>query len=1360
MKNKIIWWIFVLIVSSLSLICMAADVSVEDLSSKYSSCNASESKDVSYYLEEWKTVKSYPADAFFNTYTFGVLPTSSSRIQIWKNGVISNCWSWSWDSNYIPASSASSKYIIFQNYDDGCVFKRPSTTKENDQDRIDAQIHYSIAYKHLMSTANQRISKWWFYRKNGENVYRCEDWTSTTSPWSCAKSEKRYDSETHYHNWECINYRIYWCWDWVVNGRNWSTSYDNGTYVEQCDPKDPSQEWWKDNGKKCNSSCKLEDLPKPKVKPECWTISKEYNSKFPEARITTSTSWLCKVWTLKSWSLKWPNDSTIWKWKYVWYCENDGYETEACTTSDTYCWDWIKNGNEACDGTDWAWTYWCSASCTQNNKPIVPVITKKIVGSTTWYHKWDSITFRIDFKNDKDKRIDGLVIKDFLPLNVEYKSGWVYWIGQKTVLTQYSVYEDKKILDYNFKKGQRVVETSPFSLEPWKSGYILLFWEILWSDTDNRVNVACEYVDKIVKCTNGVQYDLGWRSYNAEKTIDNEQKKYSIWQKVTFNIHVQSVEWEYEKLVIRDKLPKWLKFVSWTKNLDGVLVNLNSPVERSDWWETVVWDLEFPQGFKTRNWRSDSFDLKITVEIIWEGGKYWNIAYICKDKSQRDDDCLERKSKDIEVSDDWALTIKKYVGRSSDVNGDWIDDSMQFNTWDTVYFKIMVAASDWKIKDFLVKDPLGSEVDFLSFESSTIIGDGITSSDYSIKEDNVWWVLSWNVSMNDGVYFKKKDSLVIVFSVKMKAKRTNVAKAIYKWKEVNDSASISEPMPPTPPELRCWDWKQNAGIEFCDLEGEHIVNNWELFSKGGEKNTDYNWWTCTKDCQLVSPDKQMPSCHNINDGSISIMEWEMLPFYWNIQWMLWSRDVDAKKAYLKENFFVGPTCNEEDYNKAKIDLDTMMCRFVVYGPNKEVGKISYDNPVYSFEIPCLKTNWWWDWGYTSTNYYEAIKDFIKQNENWWFDWSVWYDWNLDKASNVFETLDNWYDYPSLFPRSSKVIITNFGKRWSTVIWNDIKNLVINPILYYWEYIVALDAIEFRRCAWSWWDPEKGNQFQVSDKIQSLEQICAVNFALTDHYFVQKSPYWTLNDKSKESLSKYRQKNWLQLFEMIDTDEKKFDYWEEQYVSGNFKTFISKYSKIATPLSSSDRLRKVAWKNLYLIDWTEEFVLPSPELNLDSSFTLIATSWANIRIENNIYVNMMLITDWKIIFDAEGACKPDAKYWKAGQMVQGIFYAWAWYSSVHDTYNERNTLTNKPKHDFWCDYGNLHIKWVVLGKNLDNVVQNRRSELYTWFGAWWKEAKKEAVLNWASVLVEYNSDLFWTPPPGAEEFNKILKIQRE
>ena len=1445
MKNKIIWWMFVLIVSSLSVMCVAADVSVETLSSKYSSCNASETKNASYYLEEWKTVKSYPADAYFSTHTFGVLPTSKSKVQIWKNGVINNCWKWSWDSNYIPASNASNKYIIFQNYD-GCEFKKPSTTKENDRDRIDAQIHYYIAYKHLMPNGTEKASLWWFYKKNGESAYRCENWTLTTSPWSCAKTEKKFDPETHTHVWECINYRIYWCWDWVLNGRNWSTSYENGTYTEKCDPKDPNKEWWWEMW--CSSSCEPLSLPDPvcwdgtvnwteKCDPKdpnkewwwemwcstscepldavCWDWTKSKSEKCDPK--DTSKEWWWEMWCSTScepldavcwdWTKsksekcdpKDPNkewwwegwcstsceplslpDPKCWDWTLNWTEKCDPKDTSKewwwemwCSTSceplDAVCWDGTKSKSEKCDPKDpnkeWWWEKGCSSSCEPIDKTIIPVISKKVVGSTTWYHKWDLITFRINFKNDKDKRIDGIVIKDFLPLNVEYKSSEIYWISPKPTLTDYSIYEDQKILDHDFKKGQKVVETSSFSLDPWKSGYILLTWEVLWSNTDNRINVACEYVDTTVVCTNWVQYDLGWRSFKAEKKVEWTKKKFSIWDSFTYNIHVKSVEWEYEKLVIRDKLPKWLKFVSWTEELDWINVKLHNPKERTDWWETVVRTLEFPNGFKTYNWKSDSFDLKITVKISWDDAKYTNIAYVCKDEYQKDEDCEEIKSDDVDVSDDWALTIKKYVGRSADINSSWADDLMKFNTWDTVYFKIVVTASDWKIKDFLVEDPLSSAVDFISFESSTIIGDGIVSSDYIIEEDDDWGNLKWSITMNDGAYFEKWDRLVIVFSVKMNDETTNVAKAIYKWKEVNDDASISGPTPPPDPDLKCWDGKQNAGIEFCDLEGEKTVKNWELFSKGGEKNTNYNWWTCTKDCQLVSPNKQMPSCSNINDWSISIMEWEMLPFYWNIQWMLWSRDVDAKKAYLKENFFVGPTCNEDDYSKAKIDLDTMMCRFVVYGPNKEVGKKGYDNPVYSFEIPCLKTNWWWAWGYASTEYYDAIKDFINQNENWWFDWSVWYNWNSDAAKNVFETLDNWYDYPSLFPRSSKVIITNFGKEWSTVIWNNIQNLIINPILYYWEYAVALDAIEFRRCAWKWRDPDEGDQFGVSNESQSLKQICAVNFALTDHYFVQKSPYWAINENSKKSLSNYRQKNWTQLFKMVDSDEKDTDYWVEQQVFDNYKTFITKYSKIAKPFSSSDRIRKVAWKDLYLIDWNEEFLLPSSELNLNSSFTLIATSGADIRVTNNIYVNMMLITEWRIIFDAINACNPDrewwvVKYWKAGQMVQGIFYAWSWYLSINDTYNERNSVTNKPKYKNWCNYGNLHIKWVVVGKNLDNVIQKRRSELYTWFWAWSDSKKREVVLNWASVQVEYNPNLLWELPPWAEEFNKLLKTQRE
>jgi hypothetical protein len=429
-----------------------------------------------------------------------------------------------------------------------------------------------------------------------------------------------------------------------------------------------------------------------------------------------------------------------------------------------------------------------------------------------------------------------------------------------------------------------------------------------------------------------------------------------------------------------------------------------------------------------------------------------------------------------------------------------------------------------------------------------------------------------------------------------------------------------------------------------------------------------------------------------------------------------------------------------------------------------------DNIVYSFNIPCVRINGWWAWGYSNTEYYSGITDFIKQNENWWFNWSVWYNWSSDDARNVFKTLDNWQDYPSLFPVSSKVIITNFGQTDSKLIWNNGVEMPLDlntshlPVSLYWEYKISLDEITFKRCAWKWWDPEEGNLFEISDNEQSLEQICSVNFTVTDHYFVQKSPYWTINDDSKKSLANYRQKNWIHLFKMDDNDEKDTDYWVEQQVFDNYNTFISKYSKIAKPFSSSDRIRKVAWKDLYLIDWTEEFVLPSSELNLDSSFTLIATSGADIRITNNIYVNMMLITEWRIIFDAINACNPDrewkvVKYWKAGQMVQGIFYAWSWYFSINDTYNERNSVAHKPKYDIWCNYGNLHIKWVVVGK-LDKVIQKRRSELYTWFSAWSDKEKRDVVLNWASVQVEYNPNLLWKLPPGAEEFNKLLKTQRE
>jgi hypothetical protein len=81
-----------------------------------------------------------------------------------------------------------------------------------------------------------------------------------------------------------------------------------------------------------------------------------------------------------------------------------------------------------------------------------------------------------------------------------------------------------------------------------------------------------------------------------------------------------------------------------------------------------------------------------------------------------------------------------------------------------------------------------------------------------------------------------------------------------------------------------------------------------------------------------------------------------------------------------------------------------------------------------------------------------------------------------------------------------------------------------------------------------------------------------------------------------------------------------------------------------------------------------------------------------------------------------------------------------------------------RNNYWCNYGNLHIKGVVLW-DLSSVKNKRRSELYAWFHND-SDSKRENVINWASVMIEFNSNLLTSDIPWVSEFNKLLTIQRE
>ena len=209
----------------------AANISVNEVDSAYTSCKEDQSIDINYYLD-WDSLSKNPQDNYSNTHDYWVIPyTPSNEIEIWRNnGVLSSCNTWQLESNFIPKSSSTNRYTIFQNTD-GCIFKKPSTTRVWNIDRIDAQIHFKIAYFYVMPNWDKTTkSASWQYRKEWENYYRCWDtWNPKTQWVACPSSTKNYNPTLYNHVWECINYRIYWCWDWVLNGRNWSTSYNNGT---------------------------------------------------------------------------------------------------------------------------------------------------------------------------------------------------------------------------------------------------------------------------------------------------------------------------------------------------------------------------------------------------------------------------------------------------------------------------------------------------------------------------------------------------------------------------------------------------------------------------------------------------------------------------------------------------------------------------------------------------------------------------------------------------------------------------------------------------------------------------------------------------------------------------------------------------------------------------------------------------------------------------------------------------------------------------------------------------------------------------------------------------------------------------
>jgi hypothetical protein len=424
----------------------------------------------------------------------------------------------------------------------------------------------------------------------------------------------------------------------------------------------------------------------------------------------------------------------------------------------------------------------------------------------------------------------------------------------------------------------------------------------------------------------------------------------------------------------------------------------------------------------------------------------------------------------------------------------------------------------------------------------------------------------------------------------------------------------------------------------------------------------------------------------------------------------------------------------------------MLCDFKIRDWNWKV--------VYESQFPCLRdTKWKWKNWVSDKGLLDAWMKYGKNKYSW--DGKYKFFWSFSNSDRSYAL------------RSNLNYIPEFGlkdKNW-------------NAITTFWEYKLSLNRVKYRICSW---------EGTSSTEEVAEEPVCEVDFAVTDHYLVQKSPYWEI--RSDTNLSSYKNIDGWALFDWNKQD-KAADYSVPASLATSLDTFINKYYGNSVLVKNSSKcwweIRKVKGKSIYFIgnknsqgaevELSDDEKASCISTNVQKPYTLIALSdKINIRIKWSLYSNAMIMTKGNIIFDAEGftidnnwaptACNGNInKYWHAWQMVKWIFYAGKWFLSDGHKFN--NQKSNKE----WCNYGNLHIKWVAIG-DLSNVVKNRRSELYTWFHDWCDtktpstdskcNSRRDVVLNWASVLVEYNPDLWGNLPPGAEDFNKALEVYRK
>lgn len=515
----------------------------------------------------------------------------------------------------------------------------------------------------------------------------------------------------------------------------------------------------------------------------------------------------------------------------------------------------------------------------------------------------------------------------------------------------------------------------------------------------------------------------------------------------------------------------------------------------------------------------------------------------------------------------------------------------------------------------------------------------------------------------------------------------------------------------------CWNWLLEDGEE-CDLwrKPTQVSGNIQPIGKyldksGTQLAWEYEWMRC-KSCKIIDKTGhyiyEPAECLRV-DTPISVMNNELLPY---------RRSLYIKDAKVGDK----DSCNS-NYGEKKTLLreDTMKCHFNVYnGKHNESWK-----PIMTFTNNCNSG---------STNDYKIFK----------------YFW----ATHQTQTHVNWAAIDSMFSISDGIAKDEF-----------------------WEYKLVLETVEYEYCNMS--DPNN----PYWDKWTRYWAVCQVNFAVTKPYVMHistfgVSPIWTTD---KDFLYDFYDMRWNQLLDKTDLAKTMnisySDYENEENLEDEIQAFKNKYEKLAVTVKSNSTIKKGnGTKQLSDIFWTQVTIKKVPNQHiyfiegsskkitlkqenieyLWSAYTIFV-KWMDVVIEWNVLQYAMIITDkdHKMYFndgweEGHSSC---ASWW---QVVQWIFIAWGWFDST-------DSSRNQSPNEYWCPWWWLHVKWALIWEWIEDLMSNKRSQLNSWFNIYTNNAareRREKIIWWAAVLIEYNPSLWKILPPGAEIFTESLEVYRK